>query len=97
MSLQHEWQIPRGTHRCAVCSHEFEPNENYVARIYDVKDELTRSDYCVACAEQAAAGFLAAWRARRPEPSARRGITLDRAALLQFFQNFAPAEHEVEK
>lgn len=97
MSLQHEWQIPRGTHRCAVCTHEFEPAEHYVARIYDVKEGLIRSDYCIGCAEQSAAGFIGTWRARRPELSARRQGTLDRAALLQFFQHLTPGPEETEK
>ncbi|MDX2197448.1 MAG: hypothetical protein SF069_00580 [Phycisphaerae bacterium] len=97
MSLQHEWQIPRGAHRCTVCTHEFEPGEHYVARIYDVKEGLVRSDYCAGCAEQSAPDFIGTWRARRPELSARKHATLDRAALLQFFQHLTPGPEETEK
>jgi len=75
-----------------ACSASFEVGAHFHAFLYESPAGYERRDFCLGCTPPADSEPVGFWRARRPEPSARRVAAFDREAVLGFFRSFESAD-----
>ena len=73
---QDEWRIGRRGGRCAACDTAFAPGIEAVSALYAGEGAFTRSDFCVACFQDAAkrGSPFSWWSAPVPEPEAKKAV-----------------------
>lgn len=96
-----EYNISRPVGSCRECERAFEPEEEFIAAVREVEDELRREDYCRPCWQQkddpeAAEDLLGTWRTRMPRPQEKKKLFVDDDVLINFFERLAQADDEAK-
>jgi len=94
-----DYDIAKTGGRCVACERELAPGEEFLATVREDGEELTRCDYCPACAENRPPdepGVLAAWRTKVPRPQEKKRLFVDDDVLVGFFERLADAEDDAK-
>jgi hypothetical protein len=86
-----DWSMPRRGDACVACGRVFEPGEPFQACLYETDAGYERRDFCQTCPPADERPVVAAWRTRRPPPSAPRVQPFDREAVYAFFERLSDA------
>jgi hypothetical protein len=90
--VANDWQMPRRGATCHACEREFEPGDPVQAYLYESPEGYERRDFCTGCEPPEQPAPVGFWKTCRPQPTARKAVTFDRAAIFEFFERLEDAD-----
>jgi len=94
--MSKDYDISKTEGTCVVCGRDLKPQEEFIAAVRQVGEELQREDYCEQCwtnhLEGDSSDLLAVWRTRLHTPEEKRKLFVDDDLLINFFERLADEE-----
>ena len=91
-----EYNISRTAGQCLRCETPLEEDQEYMAVVVEVDEQLERQDWCLPCWEapdrEEIAEVFGQWRTRVPLGKRKRKLFVDDALLVNFFERLADAD-----
>jgi hypothetical protein len=85
-----EYNFSKSSGQCATCKGAMVCDQEFVATIRDLDEEILREDYCQACwqaqPQDGRPGVLAVWHGRVPKPEEKKKLFVDNELLINLFQ-----------
>jgi hypothetical protein len=93
-----EWEIQRGTGRCAVTGRAFAEGEAYYASLLESETGIERREYALDAWTGPPEGSFCHWRGRVPVKDRKKAsIAIDNTVLLHLFQRLEDDASEVKQ
>ena len=91
-----DWEIHKPLGTCTGTGKVIEPDEEYIATLFETPEGMQRKDYCIEYWNANKPQVYCYWKSVMPKPDQKKKLFIDDNMLMAFFERMA-TETDIEK